>query len=85
MVNFLQEAMLGGLQRFDPSPSRHVQLGAEKIDDQLFINPGSIRFPKKRKEKTYAIIEWNTLNDIQVKFYTTDGTEVHDLAYKTCT
>ncbi|WP_442595314.1 metallophosphoesterase family protein [Neobacillus sp. D3-1R] len=32
-------------------------LGAEVINGILFINPGSIRLPKMRKEKTYVIVE----------------------------
>lgn len=34
----------------------HV-LGAEKISDILFINPGSILLPRERREKTYVILE----------------------------
>ncbi|WLR56156.1 metallophosphoesterase [Mesobacillus subterraneus] len=34
----------------------HV-LGAEMVDDVLFINPGSIRLPRGRTEKSYAILE----------------------------
>lgn len=32
-------------------------LGAEMIDDVLFINPGSIRLPRGRKEQTYVILD----------------------------
>lgn len=32
-------------------------LGAEMIEDVLFINPGSIRLPRGRKEKTYVILD----------------------------
>ena len=32
-------------------------LGAEKIGDVLFINPGSIRLPRGRRERTYVILE----------------------------
>lgn len=35
----------------------HV-LGAELVDDTLFLNPGSLRLPRGRKEKSYAVIEW---------------------------
>ena len=31
-------------------------LGAEMVDDVLFINPGSIRLPRGRKERTYIIL-----------------------------
>jgi uncharacterized protein len=32
-------------------------LGAELINDVLFLNPGSIRLPRLRKEKTYCILD----------------------------
>lgn len=32
-------------------------LGAEMVEDVLFINPGSIRLPRGRSERTYAILE----------------------------
>ncbi|MBT2688129.1 metallophosphoesterase [Bacillus sp. ISL-47] len=32
-------------------------LGAEMVDNTLFINPGSIRLPRGRREKTYIILE----------------------------
>ncbi len=32
-------------------------LGAELIDDILFINPGSLLKPRGRKEKTYIVVE----------------------------
>lgn len=54
--------------------------GAEKIGNQLFINPGSIRMPRKRIEPTYAILEWKTLHHINVKFYTVEGEYVKDLS-----
>lgn len=56
--------------------------GAEFIDNQLFINPGSIRMPRNRTEKTYAIMKWNSLDDIKVQFFDVDGKEVKDLAYQ---
>lgn len=34
----------------------HV-LGAEKIGDTLFINPGSLKQPRGRKEKTFVVVE----------------------------
>ncbi|WP_430784957.1 metallophosphoesterase [Virgibacillus flavescens] len=57
--------------------------GAEKVGEQLFINPGSIRLPKGIQEKTYAIMEWETADDICVSFYTTDGKCVDHLTYYT--
>ncbi|WP_210366710.1 metallophosphoesterase [Bacillus sp. REN3] len=35
------------------------ELGAELVDDILFINPGSIRLPRGRQERTYVILELN--------------------------
>jgi uncharacterized protein len=32
-------------------------LGAEKIQEVLFINPGSIMLPRGRRERTYVILE----------------------------
>jgi len=32
-------------------------LGAEMIDDILFINPGSLLKPRGRKEKSFAVLE----------------------------
>jgi len=32
-------------------------LGAELVNEILFVNPGSLSLPKGRKEKSYAIIE----------------------------
>ncbi|GAB3050046.1 metallophosphoesterase family protein [Virgibacillus ainsalahensis] len=56
--------------------------GAEKHGNQLFINPGSIRLPRSRSERTYAIMEWDSINNIQVNFYTTNGQFVEDISYK---
>lgn len=34
----------------------HV-LGAELVNETLFLNPGSLAFPRGRKEKSYALVE----------------------------
>jgi uncharacterized protein len=52
--------------------------GAEMIDETLFINPGSIRLPKLRKEKTYAILELKDKN-ASISFHDIDGTKVDSL------
>jgi len=57
--------------------------GAEKLGGQLFINPGSIRLPNNRSEKTYAIMEWDSSDHVQINFYTTDGEWIEDLSYQT--
>lgn len=54
--------------------------GAEKIENQLFINPGSIRMPRNRVEPTYAMLEWETMQLIKVNFYTVNGEFVEDLS-----
>lgn len=56
---------------------------ADKINGQLFINPGSIHSPRDRKEKTYAILAFEDLTNIQVNFYTLDGKMINDLSFKT--
>lgn len=57
--------------------------GAEKINDILFINPGSIRLPRNRKEKTYAILNLDYKNKVKVEFYIPSGDLVRDLTYIT--
>lgn len=56
----------------------HV-LGAEVIGGTLFLNPGSIRLPRERLEKTYVILD---LKDEMVKMsvYDVDGKELKDVA-----
>ncbi|GIO21764.1 metallophosphoesterase [Oceanobacillus sp. J11TS1] len=56
--------------------------GAEKIGNQLFINPGSIRMPRNRVEKTYAILSWESSNQVQVDFYTLDSGKVEGMSYQ---
>ncbi|MFC2948581.1 metallophosphoesterase [Virgibacillus sediminis] len=61
----------------------HTHLaGAEKLGSQLLINPGSIRLPRNRSEKTYAIMEWESSEEIEVTFYTVSGEVVQDLTYR---
>lgn len=54
--------------------------GAEKINHQIFINPGSIRIPRRRVEPTYAVlfIEQNSKR-VKVMFYSLSGEEILDL------
>lgn len=54
------------------------QAGSELIDGRLYINPGSIRLPRGREERTYVIVEV-TGKDVSVTFYDHEGTEVKDL------
>ena len=53
--------------------------GAEQVDHKLFINPGSVRLPKNRMEKTYAIMQWDDPSDITIHFYNLDEEHVEDL------
>jgi uncharacterized protein len=54
------------------------QLGAEMIDDVLFVNPGSILLPRGRSERTYSLIETEG-KSISVKFIDHNHKEVVDL------
>ena len=54
--------------------------GAEKMNQQIYINPGSIQMPRGRTEKSYAILEWIDENDICVKFFKTTGESIDDLS-----
>ena len=53
-------------------------LGAEVVRNKLFINPGSIRFPVGRKERTYVIL---TLEEENILFqvYDLDRGEIREL------
>lgn len=56
----------------------HV-FGAEVIDGTLFLNPGSIRLPRERLEKTYVILD---LQDEMIKMsvFESNGREILELA-----
>jgi uncharacterized protein len=56
---------------------------AEKIGEKLFLNPGSIRLPRLRKEKTYAVLTWESRQAIDVNFYTFEGKKVEELSVVT--
>jgi uncharacterized protein len=58
----------------------HVAL-AERIDNTVFINPGSIRIPRMRKEKTYVILQVKD-KEIIVDFYDLDGNIVASLSQR---
>ncbi|MGE7688109.1 metallophosphoesterase [Lysinibacillus sp. NPDC097214] len=47
-------------------------LGAEMIDDVLFLNPGSLLKPRGRKEKSFALVEVEDTY-FEVKFFTDDN------------
>src|SRR5690625_2327033 len=54
--------------------------GVEKIDGRIYINPGSIRSPRRRPEKSYVILSWNNSDDIHVQFYDLSGNVIDDLS-----
>lgn len=54
-------------------------LGAELIDGVLFLNPGSIRLPRERLEKTYVILDLQD-NKIKISVFEINGRELTDLA-----
>ncbi|MGN7295673.1 metallophosphoesterase family protein [Ferdinandcohnia sp. SAFN-114] len=55
--------------------------GTELIDGVLFINPGSFRLPRMRKERTYVIVEVDN-NQADVVFYDCEGNIVEELSTK---
>jgi|SRR5579875_2779415 len=56
----------------------HV-LGAEVIDGRLYLNPGSIRMPRERLEKTYVILELLE-ETVNMTVYDLSGREICSLA-----
>ncbi|WP_181349751.1 metallophosphoesterase [Thalassobacillus sp. CUG 92003] len=54
------------------------QVAAEKVKNQFFINPGSSRLPRDRKEATYAILEWEG-NDLTLHYYEVNGKPLESL------
>ncbi len=55
---------------------------AEKVDDCVFINPGSIRYPNRIKQPSYVILEWETKGAIYITFYDVNGDEIDSLPYE---
>jgi uncharacterized protein len=56
-------------------------LGAEVIGGRLFLNPGSIRLPRERLEKTYVILD--LLDDkINMAVFEVNGKEIGELAFE---
>ncbi|PFO10228.1 YfcE family phosphodiesterase [Bacillus sp. AFS076308] len=56
----------------------HV-LGAEVVGGTLFINPGSIRLPRERLEKTYVILDLQS-DKINMSVFESSGRELTKLA-----
>ncbi|RWZ59853.1 metallophosphoesterase [Halobacillus fulvus] len=57
--------------------------GAEKVQDILFINPGSSRLPRDRKEPTYALLQWESLDQVELQYYHVNGNPIEGLAFTT--
>ncbi|MBO1002681.1 metallophosphoesterase family protein [Pseudogracilibacillus auburnensis] len=55
---------------------------AEKNGEQLFINPGSIRLPKRFKEPSYVLLKWTSAKDVNVTFYHVNGKEITHFPYE---
>jgi uncharacterized protein len=53
--------------------------GAEMIDGILFINPGSVRLPILRKQKTYAILDLKE-KVAKVTFFDVNGQIIEELS-----
>ncbi|MFY4774680.1 metallophosphoesterase [Metabacillus sp. RGM 3146] len=53
--------------------------GAELVDGKLYINPGSIRLPRLRNVKTYAILELDE-KTAELSFYDDGGEAVSELS-----
>lgn len=53
---------------------------ANMMDDVLMVNPGSLAYPRSRKEKTYAIITLDQKQKHHVDFYHAGTNELLNLA-----
>lgn len=53
-------------------------LGAEKLDNIIFLNPGSITMPRGRRGKTYAIVE-AVHEQASVRFFDDTHRELTDM------
>jgi hypothetical protein len=54
-------------------------LGAEVINGTLYLNPGSIRLPRQRVEKTYVILDLQE-NSVRMTVYELNGKDIPGLA-----
>ncbi|WP_071395958.1 metallophosphoesterase family protein [Bacillus tuaregi] len=53
-------------------------LGAEMVNGTLYLNPGSIRLPRGRRERTYVIVEILE-NAFELNVYDLDNGEITEL------
>jgi len=56
-------------------------LGAELVDNILFVNPGSLLKPRGTAEKSYVVVEWANI-DWRVTAYTEMGEKIFTKTYK---
>lgn len=54
----------------------------EQIDNQLFINPGSIRQARHYNVRTYCIISWENCSEVSVTFYDIEGNKVTQFPFE---
>lgn len=54
----------------------------EQIDNQLFVNPGSIRQPRNWPVPSYCIISWQERSEVSVMFYDIEGNEITDFPFE---
>jgi len=54
---------------------------AEQLDGTLFLNPGSIRVPRKFRDPSYVLLEWKRVQEVTVTFYHVDGSEIEPFPY----
>ncbi|UAT29734.1 metallophosphoesterase [Bacillus badius] len=54
-------------------------VGAEKIGETIFLNPGSIAMPIGRRDKTYAIVEANK-QQAAIRFFDDEHRELTELS-----
>src|SRR5690625_3524939 len=54
----------------------------EKIEQQIFINPGSIRIPKQYAKPSYVVLEWERRDNVWVNFYDLTGDKITELSKK---
>ncbi len=55
------------------------ELGAEMIDGRLFLNPGSLRLPRGRHERTYLLLE-TAGREISVDIYDLEAGKLEKLS-----
>lgn len=52
-------------------------------DEQLFVNPGSIRRPRNWTTASYCILSWDSRKQVHVTFYDVDGNVANEFPFQT--